>query len=143
MANWLLLHYTLPARPSARRVYIWRKLKALGAIVLQNAIWVLPETAHTVEHFRWLLTEIQEMNGEASLWRSSLLLGMPESSLIQRFNDQVDREYAALLKKLNGKSADPAEISRLYQQIAREDYFQSELGREVRERLLKLRGRDQ
>lgn len=142
MANWLLLHYTLPAKPSARRVYIWRKLKALGAIVLQNAIWVLPETAHTAEHFRWLLTEIQEMHGEASLWRSSLLLGMPENDLIQKFKDQVDREYSILVKKLNGRHADLGEISRLYQQVAREDYFQSELGREVRERLMKLRGRN-
>jgi len=141
MANWLLLHYTLPAKPSARRVYIWRKLKALGAIVLQNAIWVLPETVHTVEHFRWLLTEIQEMNGEASLWKSNLLLGMQESRLIQLFQDQVDREYTALMKKLDRKNADLPELSRLYQQIAREDYFQSELGRKVRERLLSLRGR--
>src|SRR5512143_2479299 len=118
MATWLLLHYTLSAKPSARRVYIWRKLKALGAILLQNAIWVLPETAHTAEHFRWLLTEIQEMRGEASLWRSTLVLGMPESELIQLFKDQVDREYAALLKKLERKNADLAELSRMYQQIA-------------------------
>lgn len=140
MASWLLLHYTLSAKPSARRVYIWRKLKALGAVVLQNAIWVLPETPQTAEHFRWLVTEIQEMHGEASLWRSNLVLGMPEDALIQQFKDQVDREYAALLKKIDRKNADFAEISRLYQQIAREDYFQSDLGRQVRERLMKLRG---
>jgi hypothetical protein len=140
MANWLLLHYKLPAKPSARRVYIWRKLKTLGAIVLQNAIWVLPETAQTAEHFRWLLTEILEMRGEASLWRSTLVLGMPESELIQLFRDQVDHEYAALLKQVERKNADLAQLSRMYQQIAREDYFQSELGLEVRARLLRLRG---
>ncbi len=141
MANWLLLHYTLPAKPSARRVYIWRRLKVLGAVLLQNAIWVLPETVRTLEHFRWLVTEIQEMNGDASLWRSTLLLGMQESTLIQRFKDQVDQEYAALLKKLDRKNADLAEISRLYQQVAREDYFQSEAGARVRERLMAARGR--
>ncbi len=138
MATWLLLHYTLPAKPSARRVYIWRKLKALGAVVLQNAIWVLPDTVRTVEHFRWLVTEIQEMNGEASLWRSNLLLGLPEATLIRQFQAQVDKEYAALLKKMDRKSANLAEISRLYQQVAREDYFQSELGQEVRRRLMAL-----
>lgn len=141
MATWLLLHYTLSARPSRRRVYIWRKLKALGAVVLQNAIWVLPDTARTAEHFRWLVTEIQEMQGEASLWRSDLVLGMQESALIQQFKDQVDAEYAGLLRKLERKNADPAELSRLYQQIAREDYFRSDLGQAVRERLLALRGR--
>ncbi len=143
MASWLLLHYTLSAKPSARRVYIWRKLKALGAIVLQNAVWVLPQTTRTVEHFRWLVTEIQEMHGEASLWESNLLLGINESSLIQQFQDQVDAEYADLLKQLDRKEVDYGEVSRLYQQAAREDYFQSELGREVRRRLVSLRGRSQ
>ncbi len=141
MATWLLLHYTLSARPSRRRVYIWRKLKALGAVVLQNAVWVLPDTAHTAEHFRWLVTEIQEMHGEASLWRSDLVLGMQESALIQQFQEQVDEKYAGLLQKLDRKNPDLAEISRGYQQVAREDYFQSDLGQEVRERLLALRGR--
>ncbi len=140
MATWLLLHYNLPAKPSARRVYVWRKLKALGAVVLQNAIWVLPETAQTAEHFRWLVTEIQEMKGEASLWRSNLVLGMPESVLIQQFKDQIDREYAELLKRLDRKNADLADIARSYQQTARGDYFQSKLGQRVRERLLRLRG---
>jgi hypothetical protein len=143
MTTWLLLHYNLSAKPSARRVYIWRKLKALGAVVLQNAIWVLPETARTAEHFRWLVTEIQEMNGDASLWRSNLLLGMQESALIQQFKGQVDREYAALHKKLERRTEDPAEISRRYQQIAKQDYFQSEVGKEVRGRLVALRGKSQ
>src|SRR5512141_2886656 len=141
MTHWLLLHYALAAKPSARRVYIWRKLKALGAVLLQNAIWVLPDTERTAEHFRWLVTEIQEMGGEACLWRSNLVLGIPESGLVQQFVAQVDREYGDLLKRLDRKNADFAEISRQYQQIAKEDYFQSEAGRKVQERLMALRGR--
>ncbi len=141
MTDWLLLHYALSAKPSARRVYIWRKLKALGAVLLQNAIWVLPDSERTAEHFRWLVTEIQEMGGEACLWRSNLVLGIQEHSLIQQFVDQVDGEYGALLKRLDRKNADLAEISRQYQQISKEDYFQSEAGRKLRERLMARRGR--
>lgn len=113
----------------------------LGAVLLQNAIWVLPETARTTEHFRWLVSEIQEMNGEASLWQSNLLLGMQENMLIQKFKDQADSEYAALLKRLSRNDTDFADVSRRYQQIEREDYFQSELGLQVRKRLMALRGR--
>src|SRR5512141_344873 len=122
MTHWLLLHYALAAKPSAPRVYIWRKLKALGAVLLQNAIWVLPDTERTAEHFRWLVTEVQEIGGEASLWRSNLLLGIEESSLVQQFVAQVDAEYNARLKRLGQKNADHAEISRQYQQITKEDY---------------------
>jgi len=63
MITWLLLHYRLPAQPSALRVYIWRKLKRLSAILLNDAVWVLPDTPRTAEHFQWLAAEIQEMQG--------------------------------------------------------------------------------
>src|SRR5215212_4930534 len=68
MNTWLLLHYKLPTRPSALRVYIWRKLKRLGAILLNDAVWVLPDTPRTAEHFQWLAAEIQEMQGDVNLW---------------------------------------------------------------------------
>lgn len=141
MAQWLLLHYDLPAKPSRQRVYIWRKLKALGAVLLQGSLWVLPETAQTTEHFRWLLTEIQEMHGEAALWRSNLLLGIQEADLIRKFQDQAEAQYNALLKRLNAKNPDLGEIARQYQQIARKDYFGSQAGPRVRQRLTALRGR--
>ncbi len=140
MPDWLLLHYNLSARPSAGRVYVWRKLKRLGASLLQNAIWVLPYTPRTAEHFRWLVTEIQEMKGEAQLWKSNLLLGMQEDALMQRFIAQVDEEYAALLRQMDRKRADLAGLSRQFQQIQARDYFNSELGKQVRRRFLELRG---
>jgi len=36
MSTWLLLHYKLPTKPSALRVYTWRKLRRLGAILLHD-----------------------------------------------------------------------------------------------------------
>ena len=56
MTSWLLLSYKLPAHPSALRVYVWRKLKRLGAILLNDTIWVLPDTPKTAENFRALCT---------------------------------------------------------------------------------------
>ena len=66
MFNWILLNYKLPTHPSALRVYVWRKLKRLGALLLNEAIWVLPDTPRTFEQFQWLATEIQEMQGEVT-----------------------------------------------------------------------------
>ena len=48
---WLLLAYKVPRDPSAARVYVWRKLKKLGAVALQDAVWVLPSTPQTLEQF--------------------------------------------------------------------------------------------
>ena len=140
MNTWLLLHYKLPSKPSALRVYVWRKLKRLGAILLHDAVWVLPDTPRTVEHFRWLAAEIQEMKGDVNFWRSNLILGASEDALIEQFQKQVDREYKALLKRLEHKNRDLRKISQKYQQISGNDYFQSVLGRQVKEKLLALRG---
>jgi ChrB-like protein len=139
MANWLLLHYNVTAKPSAGRVYIWRKLKRLGAVLVQNAIWILPDTPRTAEHFQWLVAEIQEMNGDALLWRSNLILGLQEDVLVQKFQEQVDKDYAELLRQLKRKNSHLAELSQQYQQIQTKDYFGSGLGRQVREQLLARR----
>jgi uncharacterized protein Usg len=140
MNTWLLLHYKLPSKPSALRVYVWRKLKRLGAILLHDAVWVLPDTPRTAEHFQWLTAEIQEMKGDVNLWRSNLIIGESEDALIEQFQKQVDHEYKALLKRLEYKNRDLPKLSQEYQQISGKDYFQSALGRQVKERLLELRG---
>lgn len=140
MNSWLLLHYKLPSKPSALRVYAWRKLKRLGAILLNDAVWVLPDTHKTAEHFQWLAAEIQEMQGDVNLWRSNLVLGLSEEALIEEFKKVVDQEYKELLKKLSRKNRDLSKLSQEYQQIAGKDYFHSDLGRQVKEQLLGLRG---
>ncbi len=140
MTNWLLLHYKLPSKPSALRVYIWRKLKRLGAILLHEAVWVLPDQPRTAEQVQWLTAEIQEMGGEAYSWRANIILGEDNESISQRFNEQVDKVYSDLLKKLEKPRADLQEISKQYQQVTAQDFFHSKLGLRVREKLTSKRG---
>jgi DNA-binding transcriptional regulator PaaX len=140
MTAWLLLHYKLPNKPSALRVYIWRKLKRLGAILLHEAIWVLPDQPRTAEQVQWLTAEIQEMGGEAYAWRANTILGQADESITQQFNKQVDKVYSDLLKKLAKPKADLQEISAQYQQTAARDFFHSKLGLLVREKLTSRHG---
>jgi hypothetical protein len=140
MATWLLLHYKLPNKPSALRVYIWRKLKRLGAILLHEAVWVLPDSPRTSEQIQWLTAEIQEMGGEAYSWRASSILGESDEAITQQFKEQVDAVYSDLLKKLEKPRVDLQEISRQYQLTAAQDFFHSKLGLLVREKLTSRRG---
>lgn len=140
MPTWLLLHYKLPNQPSALRVYTWRKLKRLGAILLHEAVWVLPDLPRTAEQIQWLTAEIQEMGGEAFSWRASTILGEIDESIRQQFSDQVDAVYSELLKKLKKPGADLQEIARQYQQTASQDFFHSKLGLRVRKKLMSRRG---
>jgi hypothetical protein len=140
MTTWLLLHYKLPTKPSALRVYIWRKLKRLGAILLHEAIWVLPDLPRTAEQIQWLAAEIQEMGGNAYYWRANTILGAQDESIVRQFNQQVEAVYSQLLKKLEKPRADLQEISQQYQQTASQDFFHSKLGLLVREKLTSKRG---
>jgi len=140
MTTWLLLHYKLPSKPTALRVYIWRKLKRVGAILLHEAVWVLPDNPRTAEQIQWLAVEIQEMGGNAYYWRANTILGEQEESLVQQFNEQVDAVYSDLLKRLDNPRADLQEIAKQYQQASSQDFFHSKLGLLVREKLTSKRG---
>ena len=140
MTDWLLLHYKLPGKPSALRVYIWRKLKRMGAILLHEAVWVLPDTPRTAEQYQWLTAEIQEMGGQVYYWKSNTVLGEQDKSIVQQFNEQVDTVYSDLLKKIDKPRADLQEISQQYQQAASQDFFHSKLGILAREKLTSKRG---
>jgi hypothetical protein len=140
MTPWLLLHYKLPNKPTALRVYVWRKLKRVGAILLHDAVWVLPDLPRTAEQFQWLTAEIQEMGGSAYAWRANTVFGEDNESVTQQFNEQVDAVYSDLLKQLKKPKVDLQEISRQYQQAAAQDFFHSKLGILVREKLTSKRG---
>lgn len=137
---WLLLIYKVPRSPSASRVYVWRKIKQLGAIALQDAAWVLPNNARTQEQVQWLASEVVELGGEATLWTSDLIYEQQATPLAEAFAAQTDAEYREILSALKRKRPDLKALALQYQQAQARDYFQSSLGRQVHERLLKARG---
>src|SRR5260221_749339 len=137
--SWLLLVYKVPSDPTARRVYVWRKLKRLGAILLHDAVWVLPPTRYTREQLQWLSAEIFEMTGEALLWEAQLLSSQDEA-LVQQFIGQVDAAYGEILTALEKTETDLAALSRQYQQAKASDYFGSPLEQQVREALMTVKG---
>jgi hypothetical protein len=141
MMFWLLLIYKVPNEPSARRVYVWRKLKGMGAILLQDSAWVLPANPRTREKMQWLASEIKDMDGgNATLWEAEVVFTGQDTNLMQQFKDQVDTIYNEILSELEREDADLAALSKQYQQAKLQDYFDSETGERVRETLISRRG---
>jgi len=106
----------------------------------QGTSWVLPATPWTREQFQWLTVEIGELEGEAYLWESRLLLNGQEDALVRQFQARVDAAYQEILDGLEQDDADLVALSRKYQQVRAQDYFHSEVGLQVRERLMNARG---
>jgi DNA-binding transcriptional regulator PaaX len=134
--KWLLLIYKIPREPTARRVSIWRKLKQLGALLLHDSVWVLPATPQTREQFQWLVSEIAELGGEATLWLSEITGERPRANLEKTFSAAADATYQDILTQLRRKKPDLPALGRCYQQALAKDYFRSKLGEKVRKALL-------
>jgi len=137
---WVLLTYKVPREPTAGRAYVWRKLKRLGALLMHDAVWVLPATPWTREQLQWLAVEIGELGGEAQIWESRLLHNGQNDALVQQFLARVDTAYQEILADMERENVDLGTLSRRYQQVRAQDYFQSDLGKQVRARLMKARG---
>src|SRR5207244_7408934 len=84
-SSWVLLVYKIPREPTALRASVWRKLKRLGALLLHDAVWLLPANPWTREQMQWLAVEILELGGEAYVWESRELLVGQEQALVQQF----------------------------------------------------------
>jgi ChrB-like protein len=64
--RWLILIYHLPREPSRHWVAVWRKLKGLGALYLQDGTVALPEDVITREQLKSLQLRIREASGEVT-----------------------------------------------------------------------------
>jgi len=139
--SWLLFIYKVPNEPSARRVYVWRKLKAMGALVLQDSTWVLPANPRTREKLLWLAGEVNDMeDSQAMLWEGAPIITGTKVDLVSQFTDQADALYKDIFRQLEKKNPDLSGLARQFQQASLQDYFQSKLGQKVRQALLARRG---
>jgi hypothetical protein len=136
----MMLTYRVPNDPTASRVFVWRKLKRLGALLLHDAVWILPATAHTREQLRWLATEVAELEGEGSVWECRLTFGADEEAIVAQFRAAVEEPYREILDALRRKGADIGALSRRFQQVRSQDYFNSETGQRVRAALMAANG---
>src|SRR5215470_8183818 len=110
MQTWVVLVYKIPREPAAGRVYVWRKLKRLGALLVHDAVWLLPDTPWTREQFQWLAVEIRELGGEALVWESRMVLPGQDEVLIQQFVAEMDEAYQPILAALQQADADLAAL---------------------------------
>ena len=105
--RWLSLVYKVPAEPARIRAMVWRKLRSLGAVYLQDGIAALPVSPGAERALRGLQREIASLGGTGYLLASDVLAGQAEIRAV--YNRARDEEYAEII----GRCADfEAEIAR-------------------------------
>ncbi len=139
---WHVLVYRIPSEPTRLRATVWRRLKGLGAVYLQNSVAALPADANSERALRKLRHEITEMQGTAVLMLSTVLVGEPTvlatyqqaradeyEEIIDRctdFQSGLEKEYAAnhfSYAELEENEVDLAKLQSWFDKIVGRDRF--------------------
>src|ERR671924_533114 len=99
---WLLLIHQIPPKPDYFRVKVGRRLARVGAVAIKNSVYVLPATEQAMEDFQWILQEIVEGGGEASICRSSFVDGLTDAESEQPCRSASPRTYEDAAAKRRG-----------------------------------------
>lgn len=106
--NWLLLTYKVPPEPAKKRIALWRRLKGMGAVYLQNGVCLLPKTDDHTRRLKMIENEIAEMAGESVILETIALDQAQENKVVGRFKADRDEEYVELLDKCKDFEAEIA-----------------------------------
>jgi hypothetical protein len=62
--SWRVITYRLPAEPSRHRVAVWRELRRLGAVSLQQGTWAVPDGEPFEAGFAQVVGSIKAAGGQ-------------------------------------------------------------------------------
>jgi hypothetical protein len=152
--GWLLLIYRVPSEPTRLRSTVWRRIKSLGAIYLQNSCAALPASPSAERALRKLRREILDMSGTAVLMSCAVLAGEQEvrasfqaarndeyEEIVDRCEDflqQVKKEYAAnhfTYAELEENEVDLVKLRNWFAKVRDRDAFGAD-GRQAAEKTL-------
>jgi hypothetical protein len=119
--NWLLFISQLPKHPSSLRVNVWRKLRAAGALGLQNGIWVLPNLPEQVKFLEDLLAMIRGQGACGQIFCVSAVVDSVEKDIVSRFISDRDEEYTEFI------DCSKEFLAEIEKESAREKYTFAEL----------------
>src|SRR5215813_8107125 len=96
---WLLLTYKVPPEPASKRVALWRRLKGMGAVYLQNGVCLLPKTDDHARRLKMLENDIAQMGGDAVILESVALDRIQREKVVARFRADRDDAYREFIDK--------------------------------------------
>ena len=96
--SFMLLVYRVPAKPTANRVYVWRVLKKMGAVYLQQSVCVFPHRPDVLRELRPVLDKITASAGEYHLLPLRHLDHEEEAKVVAQFIEQSTRHYAEIVE---------------------------------------------
>jgi hypothetical protein len=109
---WLLLIYRVPSEPSSSRVWVWRELKRIGALYLQQCVCIVPSYPDLRSAFLAVRDRIDAMEGSSNLFEIPRLPASEEESIIDQFRALVSLQYEEIVEECSTKFVKEIEFER-------------------------------
>ena len=153
---WLMLSYKVPSEPARHRMAVWRRLKSLGAIYLNNGVCLVPSNPDHLRQVRILSNEIGEMGGEAVVLEAAPIDPAQRERVADRFRSDRNEAYQEFIERCEGFEAEIAresaagkftyaeleendeDLKKLrtwFEKMRRLDFYGASLGTEAEDRL--------
>ena len=131
--HYYLLIYQVPSQPSAARVGVWRELKRLGALYLQQSVCIVPSVAPMRAHLERITARITTLGGDYHLLPIRSLPPEEEAKIVEGFMAQSNVQYEEIIENCEVNFAKEIEFETFRQNFT---YAEAE---EIRHDLDKIR----
>jgi len=98
--DWLVISVSTAGAAGTLRVQVWRKLRSLGALYLQQSVCLLPARGEVLRDLRRLADRIHHQGGTARILRMRFADPAEEHAVVEELNAARDAEYAEVLERL-------------------------------------------
>ena len=134
-AAWIILVYQLPSEPSSKRVNVWRDLKRLGALYLQQSTCIVPASGERDAAMQAIGQKIDLLEGAHHLFRVPSVDHDEEALLVDGFRQQSAAEYQEIIDETSSRLLTRIEFERF------RDNFSYDTAEDLRSELERLRER--
>lgn len=97
--GFLLVSASTAGAPAATRVRVWRKLRSLGALYLQQSVCLLPDRDPVRRQVQRLIASVRKDGGTARSLTVTVTDGAEYAQLVAEFNAERDVEYAEVVER--------------------------------------------
>ena len=119
--HWRVLIYRVPTEPASKRVAVWRDLRRLGALYLQQCACIFPDIAGVTQAVDSVAAKIPALGGETFLLDVPKLQSEDEARIIAAFREQRTSEYAEIIEECETKFVKEIEFEHFRQNYTFEE----------------------
>ena len=119
--SWRVLIYRVPTEPASKRVAVWRDLRRLGALYLQQCACIFPDIPGVTEALEQVAAKIPTLGGETFLLDVPRLQPQDEARIIAAFREQRQSEYAEIIEECETKFVKEIEFEHFRQNYTFEE----------------------